>query len=48
MILKEISPECWKGADPKMRIIPESKIVVGVIVGERFKKIVIANANKKK
>jgi hypothetical protein len=47
VILKKISPESWNGADSEMRIIPEGKIVISVVVSYRSKKIVIHDAHKK-
>lgn len=41
MVLKKISSKGWQWAYSEMGIIPESKIVIAVIVGECFKKIVI-------
>ena len=47
MILQKIPPESCKRTDSEVGIIPEGKVVIRVIVGEGFEKIVIVNTDEK-
>jgi len=47
MVLQKVASEGGQRADSEVRIIPESKIIVGVIVGKCFKKVVVVNSNEK-
>jgi len=48
MVLQKITPESRYRTNPEMRIIPESKVVIPVIVGYRPKVIMIGYSHKKK
>ena len=47
MVLKKVPPECWEWTYPEMGIIPESKIVVGVVVGKSLKIVVVKYSDVK-
>jgi hypothetical protein len=48
MVLQEIPGICWHWADSEMRIVPEGKIIIAVIVSNSSKIIVVGNTHEKK
>ncbi len=47
MVLKEIAPESRNGTYFEMRVIPESKIIVGVVVGKSLKIVMVKYSDVK-
>jgi hypothetical protein len=47
VVLEKIPGVSWHRADPEMRVIPESKIIIAVIIGNCSKIIMIGNTHKK-